>query len=201
MTGDDADLAARWADHLDRLLQDLPTARQRAAALREHLGANYSWAHAAENLVERLRQDDLRSSQREVASTRLPRTRAPADVPGTEPEPNRIGTEAIKPTDGPVLVRSQRAELAMDGRSGGRDDEPIPGDPHVSAEDARRPLTIEELTAKTRRAREAVESALRQERESAGAVATEAQQQPELAVDQETDRSIGYRDDGPTLTR
>ncbi|HWS36323.1 MAG TPA: glycosyltransferase family 4 protein [Actinoplanes sp.] len=56
MIGTEPDLPQRWASRIEGILTDLPAARQRAADLRTHLGANYTWEHAARNLGEALDQ-------------------------------------------------------------------------------------------------------------------------------------------------
>jgi glycosyltransferase involved in cell wall biosynthesis len=68
-TGAEPDLPQRWADHLDRLLSDLPTARRQAVALRDHLGMHYTWARAAQALVARLEEGELKRPRPAAALT------------------------------------------------------------------------------------------------------------------------------------
>ncbi|MCF0092703.1 glycosyltransferase family 4 protein [Micromonospora sp. MH99] len=51
----EATLPTVWADHAEAVLKDLPEARRRATDLREHLGQNHTWRHAAEGVVENIR--------------------------------------------------------------------------------------------------------------------------------------------------
>ncbi|MFE5330472.1 glycosyltransferase family 4 protein [Embleya sp. NPDC056575] len=50
------DLGHTWADHAEELLRDLDRTRTRAMRLRDHLGASYTWEHAAARLHERVQE-------------------------------------------------------------------------------------------------------------------------------------------------
>ena len=88
MIGTESDLAERWADHLERVLNDLPAARGRALALRDHFGAHYTWAQATEALSARLDQLPPRQAQHDREEIHASRSlgaqlRDPSDAVGT----------------------------------------------------------------------------------------------------------------------
>jgi glycosyltransferase involved in cell wall biosynthesis len=69
MVGLERDLPDRWANHIERVVDDLPASRARAMELREHLGERYTWNDAAQRLADRV--EDL--PRREPESAELAR--------------------------------------------------------------------------------------------------------------------------------
>jgi glycosyltransferase involved in cell wall biosynthesis len=67
--GLERDLPERWANNVERVIDDLPASRARAMELREHLGERYTWNDAAQRLADRV--EDL--PRREPGSVELAR--------------------------------------------------------------------------------------------------------------------------------
>ena len=104
MSGLERDLPERWANHVERVIDDLPASRARAMELREHAGERYTWNDAAQRLADRVEElprrepesaelaraaESLNRAHEATASRREREPRQPEPERAPEPSPER----------------------------------------------------------------------------------------------------------------